>query len=87
MSDSERRLGDDKILLDVSAATKDRLLLGLGVLTVEMSSDKRKAQPWIFFGVDGDEDCVGLVFCSQGREGIKKETEEQREYMDVLSPD
>ena len=37
-------------------------LLGLGVLTVEMSSDERKAQPWIFFGVDGDEDCVGLVF-------------------------
>ena len=30
--------------------------------------------------------CVGLVFCSQGREGIKKEREEQREY-DVLSLD
>ena len=30
--------------------------------------------------------CVGLVFYSQGREGIKKEREEQREYMDVLSP-
>ena len=29
---------------------------------------------------------MGLVFCSQGREGIKKEKEEQREY-DVLSPD
>ena len=29
---------------------------------------------------------MGLVFCSQGREGIKKEREEQREYMDVLSP-
>ena len=29
---------------------------------MEMSSDKRKALPWIFFGVDGDEDCVGLVF-------------------------
>ena len=28
MSDSERRLGGDKILLDVSAATKDRLLAG-----------------------------------------------------------
>ena len=30
---------------------------------------------------------MGLVFYSQGREGIKKEREEQREYMDVLSPD
>ena len=29
---------------------------------------------------------MGLVFCSQGREGIKKEKEEQREY-DVLSLD
>ena len=29
---------------------------------------------------------MGLVFCSQGREGIKKEGEEQREY-DVLSLD
>ena len=59
-------------------------LLGLGVLTVEMSSDERKAQPWIFFGVDGDEDCVGLVFWfsalredwrerdKDGRQGIKK---------------
>ena len=30
--------------------------------------------------------CVGLVFCSQGKEGIKKEKEEQRKY-DVLSLD
>ena len=30
--------------------------------------------------------CVDLVFCSQGREGIKKEKEEQREY-NVLSLD
>ena len=29
---------------------------------------------------------MGLVFCSQGREGIKKAKEEQREY-DVLPPD
>ena len=29
---------------------------------------------------------MGLVFCSQEREGIKKEREEQREY-DVLTPD
>ena len=45
-------------------------LLGLGVLTVEMSSDERKAQLWIFFGVDGDEDVRGFgfsVFCSEGR--------------------
>ena len=28
---------------------------------------------------------MGLVFCSQGREGIKKAKEEQREY-DVLPP-
>ena len=59
-------------------------LLGLGVLTVEMSSNERKAQPWIFFGVNGDEDCVGLVFWfsalredwrerdKDGKEGIKK---------------
>ena len=63
MSDSERRLGSDKIRLDDSAATKARLLVGLGVLTVEMSSDERKAQPWIFFGVDGEmRTCVGLAF-------------------------
>ena len=52
---------------------------------MEMSSDECKAQPWIFFGVDGDEDySVGLVFWfsalgedgrerdKEGREGIKK---------------
>ena len=59
-------------------------LLGLGVLTVEMSSDKRKAQPWIFFGVNGDEDMRGFgffVFCFEGRlkteeKGIKTEQKE-----------
>nr|POF22812.1 hypothetical protein CFP56_09787 [Quercus suber] len=34
-------------------------LLGLGVLTVEMRSEEREAQSWIFRGVDGCEDCVG----------------------------
>ena len=63
---------------------KIHYLLGLGVLTVEMSSDERKAQPWIFFGVDGDEDVRGFgffVFYSEGRlkieeKGIKTEQKE-----------
>ena len=70
MSDSERRLGSDKIRSTTRRRQKLNYLLGLGVLTVEMSSDERKAQPWIFFGVDGDEDVRGfgfLVFCSEGR--------------------
>ena len=36
--------------------------LDLGMLTVEMRYDDREAQPWIFFGVNGDEDGVGLAF-------------------------
>ena len=59
-------------------------LLGLGVLTVEMSSDECKSHPWIFFGVDGDEDVRGFgffVFCFEGRlkieeKGIKTEQKE-----------
>ena len=51
---------------------------------MEMSSDERKAQSWIFFGVDGDEDVRGFgffVFCSEGRlkteeKGIKTEEKE-----------
>ena len=67
MSDLERRLsGDDSTATKYGSTTQQRqkldYLLGLGVLTVEMSFDERKAQPWIFFGVDRDEDGVGLVF-------------------------
>ena len=65
---------DDSAATKYGSTTRRRqkldYLLGLGVLTVEMSSDERKAQPWIFFGVDGDEDVRGfgfLVFCSEGR--------------------
>ena len=31
------------------------LRLDLRMLTVEMTYDDRQAQPWIFFGVNGDE--------------------------------
>ena len=37
-------------------------LLGLGMLTVEIRFEEREAQPWIFFGVDGDEDCAWVQF-------------------------
>ena len=37
-------------------------LLGLGVLIVEMSSDERKAPPWIFFGVNGDQKYTAWVW-------------------------
>ena len=51
---------------------------------MEMSSDECKSQPWIFFGVDGDEDVRGFgffVFCFEGRlkieeKGIKTEQKE-----------
>ena len=37
-------------------------LLGLGVLTAEMRSKEHEAQPWIFFGIDGDEDYASVWF-------------------------
>ena len=47
---------------------------------MEMSSDERKAQPWIFFGVDGDENCVGLVFWfSALREDWRERDKDRRE--------
>ena len=39
------------------------LELDLGMLMVEMRSNEREAQPWMFIGVDGDEECRGLVLC------------------------
>lgn len=49
---------------------------------MEMSSDERKAQPWIFFSVDGDEDVRGfgfLVFCSEGRLKRKGQRQKKRD--------
>ena len=65
------------------------VMLGLGVLTVEMSSKEREAQPWIGCWVDGDKvvDGMGLVFCSHGREGKKEHwlKEGQWEYISSIS--
>ena len=49
--------------------------LDLGMLTVEMRSNEREAQPWMFIGVDGDEECRGLVLCRGNRRDIGSDEE------------
>ena len=57
-------------------------LLGLGVLTMEMRSEKREAQP-IFCCVDGDEFSAWVWFSAFREEKGKRRNnlrEKQREY-------
>ena len=62
-------------------------LLGLGMLTVEMRSEEREAQLWIFFGVDGDEDYVWVWFSTLREEKILRRKRGARNIMHVLYPD
>ena len=61
---------------------KPCMLLGLSVLTVEMSYEEREAQP-IFFCVNGDEFSAWVWFYALREEKGKRRNnlrEEQREY-------
>ena len=56
---------DSNLDLGVMGWWRQKLDLGLdlGMLTVEMRFNECEAQPWMFWGVDGGEECRGLVFC------------------------
>ena len=68
---------DSNLDLGVKGRRRQKLdlRLDLGMLTVEMRSDEREAQPWMFWGVDGDEECRGLVLCWGNRRDIGSDEE------------
>ena len=65
---------DSNLDLGVMGQRQEKLDLGLDfrMLTVEMRSDHREAQPWMFWGVDGDEECRGLVFYWGNKRDIRR---------------
>ena len=68
---------DSNLDLGVMGRRLQKLDLGLdlGMLTVEMRSNEREAQPWMFWGIDGDEECRGLVLCWGNRRDIGSDEE------------
>ena len=83
---------DSNLNLGVLGRRRQNLdsLLGLGVLTVEMRSEEREAQPWIFYYVVGDEDSAWFLFSAlrqeKGKIRNKHREEGQREYGFILFP-